>query len=348
MGRINTVNHILFQMLRGEPPGSFETVILPEFTQLLIRHRLLDNIEEYQSIFPEEYVNDLKTKIKEQTLRSLFLTHELIQIHDSFTNIELDFILLKGPGLSVQLYDSVGKRPFNDLDILVSQSDFLTVKNMFLSMGYKILYPSITDQNKYHYYFKHKRDIGFVNQSTGTNVELHYGINAHRLIPVNFETVFLNDLTGVRILDRHFLVLRQEINFIYLCFHGAHHLFFRLFWLKDISRALDTWRLDHAEIIIQSRKFGLERLLGISLILVSELFGNKIPSEYDEITANPIIRKLKDICLLRIIGPEVETRRLKLQKHYYFLMLKPGLSYKLYVIASIFHRWYIRKFLGGH
>jgi hypothetical protein len=30
------------------------------------------------------------------------------------------------------------------------------------------------------------------------------------------------------------------------------------------------------------------------------------------------------------------------------MLLKPGLKYRWTVFKSLFHRWYIRKFLGGH
>jgi len=123
-----------------------------------------------------------------------------------------------------------------------------------------------------------------------------------------------------------------------------------LFWLRDVAEAMKQWELDHSKILSNAHILGIERILGVSLELAREFFDVKIPEEYYGFLKDnrAIIEKLKRLCIKRILGPEEMSFIGKLQKHYYIMSLKPGIRYKWVAFQSIFHRWYIRKFFGGH
>jgi hypothetical protein len=338
----------LFAILRNDPiesPGSLRKDVLGH---LLIRHKLVNLVSFPPNFFPASVHEILKEKGRNETLRSLSLTKELLSIHEHLSAAGLKYVLLKGPALSHQLYDDFGKRPFNDLDLLVSKADFFSVLNILLDNKYTMMYPQIHDGKVYNYYFRHKHDVGLIHPETGNLIELHFMISSNHVIPVDVEIELLKNRTNINIQERSIPVLNPETNFLYLCIHGAHHLYFRLFWLKDISRSLEILNLDHTRVVRIASMHGLDRMVAVSLLLVKEIFGDHIPEEFGPITSGRQVMRLKNICLKRITGPESESAWMKALKQYYYLMLKPGLGYKLYIIGSIFHRWYIRKFLGGH
>ena len=144
--------------------------------------------------------------------------------------------------------------------------------------------------------------------------------------------------------------MNKDNTFLYLTYHGAQHMYFRLFWLRDVAEALKRWKLDNSKILNNAYELGIVRLLGVSLELAREFFDVKIPEEYHGLLEEnrATIDKLKRLCIKRILGPEELSFIGKLRKQYYIMCLKPGMKYKWIAFISIFHRLYIRKFLGGH
>ncbi|MCK5135660.1 MAG: nucleotidyltransferase family protein [Bacteroidales bacterium] len=338
----------LTNILRGDSscsPGGLNTSKLLE---LLSRHRLFPLAGTIISAFEDRVRTELETHIKKQAFKSMLITRELFRLQDSARGFAYKLMVLKGPVLAHQLYGDVSKRQYNDLDLYLHPNDFSKVKQEILSWGYKKIYPSIRDEKRLNYYFRHKGDLGVVHPKTGVYIEIHHGINLRRLIPKQYESDFYNNLTQVKIHEWQITTLTPEYTFIYLCLHGAKHLFFRLIWLKDIADYFSAIEMDHDKILNLVRKYGLERLFGVSFALVNEYFGIEIPSTYNQAVRSRKVHQLKNMCQRRIRGPEKELLYMRLLKHYYFFNLKQGWSYKAYVLKSIFHRWYIRKFLGGH
>lgn len=318
------------------------------FRELVIRHRLLPLMAGKLAEFSDLDRSELDELLKQQVMKSMAITSELSALYKDMKNDFSHILVTKGPLLSQLLYGEVGKRQFNDLDLYVRPDSFPEAFNEMVDLGYKVLYPSIKNPETFNYYFKYKGDIGLINPRNGVYIELHYGINIMKLIPRECESIFFANFSKVEILGKEIFTLNDELHFIYLCIHGAKHQYSRLIWLKDIADFLQSIDIDHASIVSIVQKCGLQYILGLSLQLVTDLFDVKTPDVYAEMISSRRASRLKDICLRRIFGPEREGLKMKIVKYYYFLQLKPGWSYKLHLIKGIFHRWYIKKFMGGH
>lgn len=61
---------------------------------------------------------------------------ELCQITKLFAERDISYAVLKGPILAHDIYDSLDKRTYNDLDILVKKSDINVVSNILEEQGY--------------------------------------------------------------------------------------------------------------------------------------------------------------------------------------------------------------------
>jgi hypothetical protein len=61
---------------------------------------------------------------------------ELCKIKKLFLKKNISYAVLKGPILAHSIYDSLDKRTYNDLDILVKKSDINVVSNIFKKQGY--------------------------------------------------------------------------------------------------------------------------------------------------------------------------------------------------------------------
>lgn len=333
---------------------------------LLISHLILNNEKEViQFLFRHRlFFGDLKCNVssslksvswqdyvKDKVSRSLHLASVLTNLILKLQEQHVDVIPLKGPLLAISLYRDVGKRYSVDLDLMVRKTDVLKVIDSLDGIGFKQSHPNQDlSEKQWDYYFRWKKDIGLVNRELGVFLELHTGIYYNELLNHQKERLFFEDLTQETLGGVTVPCMNQDNTFLYLTYHGAQHMYFRLFWLRDVAEALKRWDLDHSKILSNAHELGIERLLGLSLELAKEFFKAEIPKEYNGLLEDNtvMIKKLKNLCIKRILGPEELNFIGKLRKHYYLMSLKSGIKYKWVAFQSIFHRWYIRKFLGGH
>lgn len=343
--------HIILKLIRGEPVDSLEGLDASVLIDLIRRHRLFPVAEGILKHLKDPERADLKQRIQNWSIKSLHLSSVLNDIFNEFTNSDIEALSLKGPVLTAALYGDVAKRSYNDIDILVDRSVMWESVDVLRSLGFRILYPrEQLTQEQWNYYFKYKKEIGLVHKTQKSYIELHVGVYIHELLKKSEESVLLEDLVEEVIYDARIKTLNKENTFLYIAYHGAYHLYNRLFWLRDVAEAIKRWKLDHAVILEKARRLGIDRLLGVSILLAEEYAGSAIPAAYRDylIHNKRVLHRLTKLCKKRIAGREVENLSGKFLRNRYFLMLKPGFSYRWTVLKSIFHRWYIQKFMGGH
>src|SRR6202451_98083 len=81
---------------------------------------------------PASAADRLKNACRANTIRCLFLSAELIKILDLFRSQGIEVILYKGPALAVQAYGDITLREFEDLDIVLRQSDLPKAHGLML------------------------------------------------------------------------------------------------------------------------------------------------------------------------------------------------------------------------
>ncbi|MBN1415440.1 MAG: nucleotidyltransferase family protein [Bacteroidales bacterium] len=349
MSKKNYNNKFFFQLLKTDSATSEMESWEPKILSFLSRHKLYTENKNLYNITKDQ--EDWKKSFKNLTLTSVHLSRILLILLKIFQEKGIEIIPLKGPVLAYTLYGDVGKRHFGDLDLMARRDDVHIVFDAMSNIGFQQNHPrgNLSDK-QWDYYFRWKKDIGLVNREKRVFVELHVGIYYHELLNWQKESLFFKDLTEETFAGITVKCMNRDNTFLYLTYHGAQHMYFRLFWLRDVAEAMKRWELDHVKILNNACTLGLERLLGVSLELVCEFFDAEIPAEYNKLLKEnkAVINKLKRLCMKRILGPEELTLIGKLRKHFYIMSLKPGIKYKWVAVQSIFHRWYIRKFLGGH
>ncbi|MEN8158302.1 MAG: nucleotidyltransferase family protein [Bacteroidota bacterium] len=347
----STEQQVLLRILKGEIPSHLNNVNVDGLYNLFQRHRLFPIASEIIHLLDEKSRGRWKNTIQVHTIRSLHLTSILHKIVGAYKSKGIEAIPLKGPVLSQRLYGNTGSRHFVDLDILIRGEEIIPIIEIAKGLGLTLRFPKQDLlSNQWSYYFRYKKDIGLFWKEHGVFVELHTGIDNYELLDDTEENPLWEALSEQKMGSTHFHVMNHGSSFLYMAFHGAFHQYFRLFWLRDVAEALNSWELDHQKILSDARSLGIERLLGVTLLLTKEYFGIKIPDEYQGYFRSDygIIQKLSHNCMKRIRGPEKLSFTGKLNRHYYMLLLKPGLHYKWNVIKSLYHRWYIAEFLGGH
>ena len=190
---------------------------------------------------------------------------------------------IKGPVLAKTLFGDVGKRYFGDLDLVVRREDLLKVMSILKELGYFMISPKPgLTQKQWDYYFKYKKDIVLVNREKLVVIELHVGVSMHELLKTAEEELMWEDLEEVLIGGTLISTMNKDNTFLYLLYHGGWHLYFRLFWLRDVAEAMKRWDLDYQKVLDNGQRLGIDRMVGLGVTLANELFEVPIPKEYGQ------------------------------------------------------------------
>lgn len=227
---------------------------------------------------PAAAAERLKNTCRANTIRCLFLSAELIKILELFHSHGIDGIPYKGPVLAVQAYGDLTLREFEDLDIVLRQSDLPKAHELMLGLGYRakfdwILSPDAaasTVPGEYNYRDEERRVM----------VELHTELTlrhfpkppdlnelSQRLVPVNLD-------------EREVRTFSVEDGLSILCIHGAKDFWERFSWIADISELLRRYTNLNWDVAIQRAKsLNAERMLHVGLSLAVGLLDAPVPDE---------------------------------------------------------------------
>ncbi len=176
---------------------------------------------------------------------------------------------IKGPVLAQQIYGDVGARDSKDLDLLVDPAAIGEATAILASMGFTETGTGTgrgdtEADNKHRTFFGH-----------GVEVEMHTRLlDVEALLPLSFEAVWARRVT-VLLGAVAVPALSIADTFLYLCAHGAQHLWFRLKWLEDIARIvrLPAYPEILPQAIARAQETGAEGIVVSAVDLVERVFG---------------------------------------------------------------------------
>jgi hypothetical protein len=208
----------------------------------------------------------------------LFLSAELIKILDLFRSQGIHAIPYKGPVLAVQAYDDVTLREFEDLDVVLRQSDLPKAHEVMLGLGYRPKYDWIlspdaarsTVPGEYNYRDEERRVM----------VELHTELTLrHFPKPPDLDELSQR-LVAVKLNEREIQTFSVEDGLAILCIHGAKDFWERFSWIADISELVTRYPNLNWDITVQRAKaLNAERMLHVGLALAAGLLDTPVSSE---------------------------------------------------------------------
>ena len=227
---------------------------------------------------PASAADRLKNACRANTIRCLFLSAELIKILDLFRSHGIHAIPYKGPVLAVQAYDDVTLREFEDLDVVLRQSDLPKAHEVMLGLGYRPKYDWIlspdaarsTVPGEYNYRDEERRVM----------VELHTELTLrHFPKPPDLDELSQR-LVAVKLNEREIQTFSVEDGLAILCIHGAKDFWERFSWIADISELVTRYPNLNWDITVQRAKaLNAERMLHVGLALAIGLLDAPVPDE---------------------------------------------------------------------
>jgi hypothetical protein len=210
-------------------------------------------------------------------LRNLILTEKLVSLLQAFEAHGIPAVPFKGPVLAATVYDNLALREFIDLDILVHRQDVPRAKEILISLGYRPEYELTSAQQAA--FLRHERELTFAHDDASVILELHWQV-APRPFSFSLDTNRLWDrLSQVSLGGSTVLVFSPEDLLLFLCVHGAYHLWVRLGWVCDVAESIRVHEdMDWDLLMGRADASGSKRMLFLGLLLASDLLGADLPN----------------------------------------------------------------------
>ena len=179
----------------------------------------------------------LQAAAERQASKSLLYAAETIRVCRILREAGIPVASLKGASLSMLAFGNLGLRHGRDIDLLVSPDDALRADEV-LSSSYDLqmpIGPHSLPQKKH--WIHQRKHFEYRERSKGIPLELHWRLfDNPRFFTDGSEPSTWMD---VPILGKSSLqTLSTPDLLLYLCVHGANHMWFRLKWLADLQALL--------------------------------------------------------------------------------------------------------------
>lgn len=231
------------------------------------------------SEIPEDIAGRLRDAYLDSAKRGLFLTGCLLLLLDRFEEAGVPVVPLKGPVLAEMLYCSPKRetdpawRPFSDLDLLVRERDVAAALEILQREGYRLA-PHLARLP-----LRVLKRFGgelILRSGRAGQADLQWE-TAPADYPFRFDTeVLWRSVRPARLEGREVAALSPECLMLFLCVHGAKHMWSRLMWLGDVGRlAAKRFDWDAAMALAEETRCGRPVLLG--LLLAHDLLDAPVP-----------------------------------------------------------------------
>lgn len=252
-----------------------------EFINLSTSHGVLPlvyhTLKNYQQYIPKDIFQQIQSINLDIVKQNMLMTSELIKVMKLLAENGIEAIAFKGPTLAQMAYGDITLRQYSDLDILLRKDDIYTIYNLLKkdytrNLELKPLQEEI--------WFKYAHDLGLTNNKNGVHIEFHWSMldTDH---PISLKNIdFFKDMDIVDIKNRKVNIISNEKFLIYLCIHGAKHLFERIEWVIDIDRFIRAQKLDWNKILKIVEKDNSKKFFILGLYKSNILYDTPIPKEF--------------------------------------------------------------------
>jgi hypothetical protein len=226
-------------------------------------------------LMPAQFLDALRLRYQENARKTLWFAAELVRVLRHLEAAGIQALPYKGPVLAQALYGEVTQRQFGDLDILILPKDVPKAKAALRDLGYTLALDlpqeieAVYLETGYEYSFSAMR---------GQNLlEMQWRI-VPRFYSIDFDVEdFFDRAEEITLGGFSMRTLRDEDLFLVLCVHAAKHVWVQLSWLCDIAELGSSQDLDWNAIQSKARLLGIERIVGLNLLLAQRLLGTPLP-----------------------------------------------------------------------
>jgi hypothetical protein len=271
-----TVEAARLSGLSPEHCRAFLSLAATQRVRPLLWHRLKQ--KGLDKAVPAVAAEALREVSRQNTLHNLRLYGELRCLLSALESEGISLILLKGIFLAEAVYNNMGLREMNDIDVLARPGDITRISEILEGMGYVPLQPICADITlKAQHHLPRMVKNGFAAFEIHWNLtspDEHYSIDPESL----WEHAVPTHVAGCDA-----LALSPEDLLLHLCLHTSyqHQFAFGLRPSCDIAETIACFdsTLDWQTMTEQAVRRGWQRGVYLALLLASELAGADVPTD---------------------------------------------------------------------
>jgi len=240
----------------------------------------------WDSVVPESVMTHLKEEYIQVHGINMAYYHELTGIISDFREEGIQAVALKGAACARYLYEDIGLRSFGDVDILVSEDEFIRANRLLqkrLRLEKSIPPDGLSRRCSFHYLYTSRK-------APGLQFELHWKIfpdDANIDYP---QKNFLTETASLKV-DGVVLPIPSALHlFIHLCIHFTGHSFSSLRDLWDLA-----WMIEKEKVpwnrLEQLSSGSIRNRIYYSLFLVQSVFGLDLTQPLASFRPPSVIRR---------------------------------------------------------
>lgn len=225
---------------------------------------------------PPSALDTLRKHSVRHAQRNLFLSRELFALLELLEKQDIPAIPFKGPVLAAFAYGNLSLRQIADLDFIVHRRDVSRAKDVFLTAGFHLAHP--IEPAHEPIFLRSNCEYTFLREHPHLVVDVHWQVAPQYFyFPFDLQRAWQRR-APVDVAGRTVLTLCPEDLLLYLCVHGARHVWERLEWICGVSELIRAASdLNWEETLGQAARAGGERILLLGLFLAERLLGTALP-----------------------------------------------------------------------
>lgn len=282
---------------------------------------------------PEKVLSKLKQQWLDNSLQNMIYFAELEAVLRKSAEASVPVVVLKSIPLLESVYQEIGTRVLNDLDILVKREHLSKMENLLSDLGYSYYDTNLGNHNRYF------------NPKKGIMVEVHWDlVNANSPVQkyafkLNMDEIW-KETGKCEIGETEAFTLSLEHSIIYLCVHLFKEDFGSFKWLGDISGVLHYYRdvIDWEKLCDYVAQFQLNKIVYYILTFVAQRLDAPVPKKALRSIRPEYVRLPFDFGRRidkKLIDPIADARFIKRYKIIRYLTVIPDLKDKIAALIKV-------------
>jgi len=224
---------------------------------------------------PEEIEREMGRLARGIALRNVALTRALVMALRRLAAAGVRAMPIKGPALAITAYGDLAFRQFNDLDVVVPRDHLTTAIETLAADGWRT--GVRLDAGQEAALFGADYHAVLVNDAEGCTLELHWTLERPHA-SANFDAEWCwAHVRKVQLGGLGAETLAPEGAVLYLCAHGAKHLWCQLRWVCDLAEVAESAPIDWGCVMREARALHVQRMLSLGLRLAHRLCDAAMP-----------------------------------------------------------------------
>jgi hypothetical protein len=238
---------------------------------------LCECLPQHAGVIPPETRTRFTDANRQNLLRGLFLSAELLRINESLRRRGIAVLSYKGPVLGQLAYGNPLLRQFGDLDVVVQQKFVAHIYDEMEALGYEPKFARerfVAADGKEipgEYVFVHKVNRAMVEWHTEHTLR-------HFPRTPDLETMIRRGVM-VSVNGREVATFAPADTMLMLCVHGAKDFWSRLIWVADVAALAEKLAdADWDGIFANAKKYDAERMVALGVWLAHSIFESQLPA----------------------------------------------------------------------